>query len=184
MKYPHPADQPTRRGQLLISCGDRLDIGATARRGHAVLVDGQDLLGDQAGGRIGCRSAGIYRADAAAASTGLRCTSSSASTAATAAARSISWGKLIKATDQKVIVSRRQLDFCELRTVSISSGSSSQLASTPRAVACGARGQVAEELHVMLAPVILVAQRLSRHWLVVGADDRGSPVSSGPLGWQ
>jgi hypothetical protein len=79
-------------------------------------------------------------------------------------------------------VSRRQLDFCELRTVSISSGSSSQLASTPRAVACGARGQVAEELHVMLAPVILVAQRLCRHWLVVGADDRGFPLSSGPLG--
>jgi hypothetical protein len=55
-------------------------------------------------------------------------------------------------------------------------------ASTPRAVACGARGQVEKELHGMLAPVILVAQRLCRHWLVVGADDRGFPLSSGPLG--
>jgi hypothetical protein len=84
---------------------------------------------------------------------------------------------------RKIIVSRSQFDFCELRTVSISSGSSSPLASTPRAVACGARGQVAEELRVMLAPVFLAAQRLSRHTWVVGADDRGFPLSSGPLGW-
>jgi hypothetical protein len=58
-----------------------------------------------------------------------------------------------------------------VRTVTISSGSSSQLAPTSRAVACGARGQVAEELHVMAAPVILAAQCLSRHSWVVGADD-------------
>jgi len=34
MKHPHPADQPARRGQPLISRRDPLDIGATARRGR------------------------------------------------------------------------------------------------------------------------------------------------------
>ena len=98
------------------------------------------------------------------------------------AARSISWGKLIKATDQKIIMSRSQLDFSELRTVSISSGSSSQRESNSPGGCLGARGQVAEELHEMPAPVILAAQRLSRHSSMVGAADRGFPLSSGPLG--
>ena len=91
----------------------------------------------------------------------LRCTSSSANTAATAAARSISRGKLK------------------------GSAFASRLAPSARAAACRACGLVAEEEErAVPAPKFPAGQCLPADSLPVRAHHRVSPLRNGPVAWR
>lgn len=113
---PIPAEPGVAAAALL---ADHLKDTARPAR----VPQSQDFLGDQAGPGLAVDPLALTALTPAAASTGLRWMSSSASTA-TAANRSISWANSSKPPIKKITVSRSQRDFRELRTVSTSSGSS------------------------------------------------------------